>query len=505
LVEIRILQLGGEDWNKIYELPQWVRLDHAESFAKKPGSRRSDKPYDMFFFDRTPREEEIEPLFQLIRAYTLFVTKNVEIGGRTAWLCRCKKAQHIAEADIQGFLLKETKFFYAKPYGEKFNLKDVAVSQEFSGKVKWNGNYAVALEGEFGETLRQVVFWRYNTFLNQGQAVDLWLEYRKSPGVSVSLEITQFASGGSQAVAHWEFDEGKLQQVIQLESPVDGSLFLSVCAKGAGELSVIALHCRNSRGSHGYFLPGGERYVTSDKEEAFCYFDPGDLKPPLCVYFSGYKTLQGFEGYYMMRKMGCPFLLVSEPRLEGGGFYMGSIEYESLYARIIQKYMKELGFTASQVVLSGLSMGTFGALYYGCDIRPHAIILGKPLASIGNVAANEKYSRPGGFPTSLDVLWRQCGSMDPKAVQALNARFWRKFKATDWGNTKFIVSYMIEDDYDADAYQTLISHIHSEGAQVYGKGLHGRHNDNTDGIVNWFLGQYQAVLEDDFGRGKEKG
>ena len=82
---------------------------------------------------------------------------------------------------------------------------------------------------------------------------------------------------------------------------------------------------------------------------------------------------------------------------------------------MIRKYMRELGFSSDQVILSGLSMGTFGALYYGCDISPHSIILGKPLASIGNVASNEKHLRPGGFPTSLDVLKYLGGELDKDA------------------------------------------------------------------------------------------
>ena len=151
------------------------------------------------------------------------------------------------------------------------------------------------------------------------------------------------------------------------------------------------------------FIPGGEKHITSAREEVFSYFDPGDMRPPLTVYFSGYKTQEGFEGYYMMRKMGCPFLLIAEARLEGGGFYMGSEEYENLLLEVIERSRKELGFTRHQVLLAGMSMGSFGALYYGCDIRPHAILLGKPLASIGDVASNEKLFRPGVFPTSLDV------------------------------------------------------------------------------------------------------
>lgn len=183
---------------------------------------------------------------------------------------------------------------------------------------------------------------------------------------------------------------------------------------------------------------------------------------------------------------------------------MGSAKYEQIYTDMIQKYMDELGFTNDQVVLSGLSMGTYGALYYGCDIRPYAVILGKPLASVGDVAANERYHRPGAFPTSLDVLRYQCGNLGEEAVQALNAKFWDKFEGVDWGNTRFIISYMLEDDYDANAYQMIISHIQSEGASVCGKGLRGRHNDNTGGIVNWFLDQYKKVLDEDFGRGRGK-
>ncbi len=63
---------------------------------------------------------------------------------------------------------------------------------------------------------------------------------------------------------------------------------------------------------------------------------------------------------------------------------------------------------------------------------------------------------------------------------------------------------MIEDDYDADAYQTLLSHLRSAGAEAYGKGIHGRHNDNTGAIVNWFVMQYKKILHEDFGRKMEQ-
>lgn len=495
--EIRILQLGKEDWSKCYKLPQGVCFEHPEVLSEAP-----QKPYDIVFLDRPLLEGELEPLQEAVTTYALFVTSKVNIQGKMRQLYDRKMGRSIEEADIQRFLLQEVKYFFPKPYGEKFNPQNIAVAQGFSGFVKWKGNCSVILRGNFGKEFQQAAYWRNNIPVYRGQALDFWLEYRKSPEVEVSLVIMKIAMRtASEIVQKWEFGEKELKQVIRIENDqTDSWLFASLRAKGEGELQIIALHDRHSRGDHGYFLPGGERYVTSEREEIFCYFDPGDRKPPLNVYFSGYKTRQGFEGYRMMKGMGTPFLLMSEPRLEGGSFYMGSGEYERMMTDVIKSHMARLGFSADQVILSGLSMGTYGALYYGCDIEPHAIILGKPLASIGNVAANEKYLRPGGFPTSLDVLLYLCGGTDREAAERLNHRFWDKFDASDWSRTKFIISYMIEDDYDKNAYKTLISHLRSGGVQVYGKGIHGRHNDDTNGIVGWFASQYEKVLQEDFMR-----
>ena len=103
-------------------------------------------------------------------------------------------------------------------------------------------------------------------------------------------------------------------------------------------------------------------------QELFYYFHPGDLKPPLNVYFSGYRSAEGFEGFFMMKKLGTPFLLITDPRLEGGSFYMGSMELERQLIEIIQRYLQELHFTSDQLILSGLSMGTYGALYYASEL-----------------------------------------------------------------------------------------------------------------------------------------
>lgn len=497
--EIRILQLGDKNWNEIYSFPGEVKIEHCEAFTEVPKA-----PYDIVFLDRRPLREELEPLYRGTKAYCLFVTERVKLKGESKYYFERKKGKRIEEVELEKFLQRDARLFFPKPYGEKFRLRHIAIAQGFTGSVKWNGDYSVELHGEYGEEFRQIVYWRNNIPAFQGQLLDFWLEYQKDPGVELALSITKFANGSiSETIGSWEFSGEDLDRVIQIDNIQSGGwFFVSLRARGGGSLQIIAFHDRYSRGKYGYFLPGGERYVTSKREEIFCYFNPGDRKPPLNVYFSGYKTRQGFEGYYLMEGMGAPYLLVAEPRLEGGSFYMGSEEYEQMMVEMIRRYMNELGFSSDQLVMAGLSMGTYGAMYYGCDLQPHAIILGKPLASVGNIAKNLRLQRPGSFDTSLDVLRYLGGNTDERAVQKLNDRFWEKFDAANWGHSKFAVAYMIEDDYDSDAYNTLISHLVSSGVQVYGKGLHGRHNDNSGGIVNWFASQYKKILREDFGRVK---
>ncbi len=499
--QTKILQIGNKDWNMLYALPKKVTLTHLDALE---GLEQEEKypVYDLVFVERTLTNRECILLPRLTAAYRLFFIEGVRMNTSMKQLSERMMGQVLARIKIQDFLLHETRFYFPKPYGEKFSFKNVGISREFKGEIVWNGNYSVSMEGDFGREFKQILYWRNNIPVFVDQVLDLWLEYEKSGSVEVQLVVYRSPNGSvSGLVNKWICTEEELQNICKLDAgEQDGMIFVTLEARGTGHLNLVALHDRYSRGEHGYFLPGGERYVTSSKEEIFTYFDPGDRRPPINIYFSGYKTQQGFEGYNMMKKMGCPFLLIADPRLEGGDFYIGSPEYEKLMEGVIRRYMDQLKFDASEVTMAGLSMGTTGAMYYGSVIKPHAILLGKPLASMGTIAMNEKWLRPGGFPTSLDVLMKQQKSMDKEARDNLDAKFWDRFDQADWSQTKFIVAYMIEDDYDNQGYQNLIQHLSSGDAQLFGKGLHGRHNDDTFGIVQWFKNQYTDLLRQDFYR-----
>ncbi|XHB95377.1 accessory Sec system protein Asp2 [Lactococcus garvieae] len=52
------------------------------------------------------------------------------------------------------------------------------------------------------------------------------------------------------------------------------------------------------------------------------------------------------------------------------------MELERQLIEIIQRYLQELHFTSDQLILSGLSMGTYGALYYASELSPGYVIVG---------------------------------------------------------------------------------------------------------------------------------
>lgn len=497
---VRVLQLGTEDYSKSMSVSDCAEWCYEPDFFELP-----EKDFDVVILDREVTADEFDYLIRFTRAYCLFVLETVSLnkGSVTRRFFIRKMGKRISVEKLECFLRDDLPDYFFGSYGEKFQPQNMTIAQGFKGSVLWRGFEGVDLSGDYGNEMTQIVFWRNNVPLYEKQAIEFWLEYTKDGTVEISLEISmiQFGYGTDPILQNvWTFSERELEDIVYVENTSEkmGHMFVSIKAKGQGHLTITALHDRHSRRGKGHFIPGGKRVVTSEREEVFYYFDPGNVKPPLNVYFSGYKTQEGFEGYYMMRKMGHPFLLISEARLEGGGLYIGSEEFENAIEQIIREHMRKLGFRNSDVILSGLSMGTFGALYYGCRIRPNTILLGKPLASIGDMAENKRIKSPDGSHSWVDVLHKICGSLSKDAVQQLNDRFWDIFDRTDWSETRFAVAYMIEDDLDENAYENLQSHLKDAGVQIYGKGLHGRHNDNTPGIVSWFGNQYQGIIKNDF-------
>ena len=149
--EISVLVLSNEDWNEIYNIPDFVRLT-----VLMPGGGRDDAEYDAVFIDRVPDVDEADYLKKTAKAYTLFILDSTELSFTVKELFRMRKGLFFPKPGIQGFFDHEIRNFHQMNHGEKVNPQNFIVSPEFSGKVTWKGYSGVELEGDFGEQYRQL-------------------------------------------------------------------------------------------------------------------------------------------------------------------------------------------------------------------------------------------------------------------------------------------------------------------------------------------------------------
>ena len=306
----------------------------------------------------------------------------------------------------------------------------------------------------------------------------------------------------SDVVEDLIYTEEDLKTSLIMDQDYNSYLCMSVEARGQGTLKLGSLHQRWSRKYFGKFVLGGNILHDNKRDEINYFFHPGDFKPPLAVYFAGFRSAEGFEGYWMMQNFKCPFILFSDPRLEGGAFYLGSEELEEKIKQTIEHYQEYLGFDKKDLILSGLSMGTFPSLYYGSFFEPKGIVVGKPLANLGTIARRGRLEAPGVFPTGFDVLHHQTGGISPAHMDELDNRFWSAFKQADFSQTTFGLSYMKDEDMDSHAYDQLVTTLCQTGAKILSKGTAGRHNDDTGTNVTWFIHFYNMILQAEFGRGE---
>lgn len=386
-------------------------------------------------------------------------------------------------------------------YGEKYSLNEFSVNSNFDGDIEYNGHVCLKLNGSFGNEFKQLVICSGNRPIYKNSPMELWPEYKKQGNVEIQMVVRTIIEGSLADIdKEWIFSEEDLQKSVILDKEMNGYITISIFAKGEGELELGPLHYRSSRLGFGDFSLGGIILRDSNRQELLFYFNPGDLKPPLNVYFSGFRGAEGFEGFNIMNSLKSPFLLVSDPRLSGGSFYMGSEELEDKIPEMINTCLEYLGFTNKDLILSGMSMGTFGATYYAPKLSPHAIVIAKAVLGLGTVALREKLRRPDGFPTSLDILMSITGGQTSEHAKDLDNKFWDRFNSGNFDNTHFAVIYMKQEDYDDKAYPNLVKSLKDKHTHLNAKGFSGRHTDNPVGTAVSFMNFYKNILRRDFGR-----
>jgi accessory secretory protein Asp2 len=496
---MRVLQIGRDDWSTLCRIPHDVEWIFA--YCADPAAFDADLigHLDVTILDSACSLDHLEAIEALITPYTLLVRDDLDKAGFDAgpeeFFAR-KAAVRVDMGDRQRLIDDLPRKYFAKQFGQKLEIRTAVVPPFHRSEVRFEGNAYLVTTINL-QDWRQLVTWKENISHQSERPLELWPQFEVDPGCEIEFRVQLIRSGTADVIAfQGSFSQGEPSEPVIINSPTSGYLACSVFARGSGQVKVGPIHYRHSRLGAGQFLPGGRRIVDAVRDELFYYFHPGNLQPPLNIYFAGYRPAEGFEGYFMMTGLRHPFLLITDPRLEGGRFYLGSLELESKLAEVIREHIEELGFRERDVIFSGLSMGSFGALYYGSQFDAHAIIAGKPIVDLGHVAKRARLERPQEFRTILDIVnfWNREGDTSADSfTQSLIARWSGN---PGFGDTKILMSYMLQDDYDDKAYYTLLGSQTAKATTIIARGYQGRHNDDNASIVAWFSGQYRRVIDE---------
>ncbi|KXT77130.1 Accessory secretory protein Asp2 [Streptococcus sp. DD10] len=504
-----VLQLGYFNWAEKYEIPEEINWLFSTPEAIPELIERIEdeedelelRSFSALVLDDSFNITSLHDLKKYIEPYTVLYNEQTPITPDSQTLAQLLQARPVSMEKPEELIYLISRSFYGGQYGDKLRPNMISVHHSFQGKYELDGGQFVRLSGYFGEDFRSLVSWRYNKLVYTNSASELWLEYEKIGNCEIRVHLQLLTSGNlGQIFEERVYTEEDLKEAMIVDIPNDAYLSFRIEARGSGELKIGNLHQRMSRYQFGKFILGGEILKDSKRQELIAYFHPGDMKPPLNVYFSGFRPAEGFEGFYMMRSLGAPFILFGDPRLEGGSFYLGSEELEKQVTDFIQKHLDLLGFDNRELTLAGLSMGTFGALYYGSDFNPDLIVVGKPLVNLGDIAKNLKLKRPDEFATSLDMMRLIIGENSEKGIELLNHRFWEKFEQADFTDTTLALAYMRDDDYDQNAYSDILERLYDTPIRIISKSRPGRHNDASAPIIEWFLTQYKEHLQRKYGR-----
>ena len=253
---VRVLQLGTEDFSKTMEISACAEWHYEPDFSSLP-----EKDFDVAVLDREIAKDEFDYLMRFLRAYCLFVTETAELTEDSAVrrLLVRKAGRSVSFEELKCLLRDELQDYFSGSYGEKYQPYDLSVAWGFGGRVSWRGYEGVDLNGEYGNEFRQVVYWRYNKPLGEGQTTEFWLEYAKDDTVEISLEITllRFTYESVPEIQIVRiFTEKELDHIVYVEDTEKTRMlmFASLRAKGRGSLTVAALHGRYSRRGKGHFL-----------------------------------------------------------------------------------------------------------------------------------------------------------------------------------------------------------------------------------------------------------
>ncbi|MGN1272022.1 MAG: accessory Sec system protein Asp2 [Lactobacillus sp.] len=510
---MKVLQLGSQNWQKKYSIPDgidWHFNDFPEPVKIVNGKVQRGGLYAVVIITGKAElsDKDWKALQWKVNPYSVLYMPDLDetaISDSEKYFFKCQKAEEIEE-DPQTLIDHLQARYFIGQSGIRIFPTDISLNETKLSSFKFKDSGHIELTVDSLDKWTNIGSYRQNMYVDPNRLIKLWLEFQ-SEGVQIRLRLFIQPAGGDGNVEDNQIltIDPQSDKEIPVPLPISTSprfMCVSIEVKGKGKLTYGILHTRWSREGKGAFFVGGKRIVNLDKHEDIAYyFNPGDLKPPLNVYFSGARGLEGFEAYPMFRRMHAPALLFTDMRLAIGEFYDDADNFMSMHIKqTILDVLKNLGFTKNQLIMNGISMGTYPALKYGAELGAYMINVAKPITNLGYIAERGRLERPDEFDTIFDIDYRIINDLDLEALKRLDNRFWDSFNQCDLSNTRLFIGYMKNDDYDGKAIEKLKnSPAVKKALQFSYKGYLGRHNDNNM-VVSWFSDRVTEVLKVNFGR-----
>ena len=505
----RIIHFGGQ---KLRISPaveadyKYYHFEIAESISdrlvqfNRSLDRDFNKSEDIIIFSQDFMPYLNQITLEKLPSYQIFYEQLADVNDADVKILALKGAQAIdLQNHGQQFFQHIQDYYARKAQGMSLDNSVVDIASRYRANVVKKGSSEFMIDGNFGSDYVQILQWKQGFIwmgsLNVYPEIDL-----DNTGIDYFYRVYQQTDTG---VKFWDIGPelhakgGLIHDFGIYQEPLNFALFV----KGVGRLRVGNIHVRRTLPDKDFLAIGGRR-ITEDRiggRELGYYFNAGDLKPPLNVYFAGSRQAETFEGRWMMGGFGAPFILFVDPRLTNGAFYRGD-GFEEKVIMTIEEKLTALGFDKTQLNIAGLSMGAYAALYYGARMQPHAILAGKPLANIGGLTINSRLTTPYGWDLAMNTVLLLKGKLTKENAQAIDQEFWDVFLSADFSKTTFAIAHMLNDT-DLP-FQTIFDHLKTAYpmTKLVHKGIEGRHNDDSPGITNWFTKQFRGILTSDFGR-----
>lgn len=244
--DIRIVQVGMENWATLCSIPErieWIYVSpqDIEMFVEQRQTQIKELKKQKLI-ELPPKDQlliltdasypvSLGELSTLFGPYEVIYDKKWHVTDDVMQkFIHQMMGQAVDMSDVEQTVYRLSKSLFPGQYGSKLHIRDVQLSPFFSGKVTYEGDNYIVLEGLFGEgpgDYQQIAHYRYNIEYNSQALMAIWPEFIKELTCDIVYKIQLIQSGSEATVLQtWEIEESELVEQIPIDHDSDGYLHI---------------------------------------------------------------------------------------------------------------------------------------------------------------------------------------------------------------------------------------------------------------------------------------